>query len=81
MQCHGRDSGLEKSAKPARLDGVTESNPHVRWCGRGDGCNPVTLTRLALLFTFGAGNIMRADQVSKVSGLFISSGVSNKQVQ
>ena len=45
MQCPGRDRGSEKSAKPDRMDGGTESNPHVRWCGRGEGRNPVTSTR------------------------------------
>ena len=45
-ECHGRASG-NPNAKPERIDGGTESNPHVRWCGRGDGRNPVTSTRLA----------------------------------
>ena len=48
MQCPGRCSGAEKTAKPDRMDGGTESNPHVQWCGRGDGRNPVTSTRLAI---------------------------------
>ena len=49
MQCPGRGSGAEKTAKPDCMDGGTESNPHVRWCGRGDGRNPVTSTRFAFL--------------------------------
>lgn len=43
----------KKPAKPDRMDGGTQSNPHVRWCGRGDGRNPVTSTRLAVVFNTG----------------------------
>ena len=50
-ECHGRASGTP-DAKPDRTDGGTESNPHFRWCGRGDGRNPVTSTRFGIFLIF-----------------------------
>ena len=53
-QCesHGR-TRVTPNANPDRMDGDTESNPHVRWCGRGDGRNPVTSTRFGVIYSLG----------------------------
>ena len=47
MRCHGRAS-VTPNVKSERMDGGTASKPQVRWCGRGDGRNPVTSTRFGL---------------------------------